>query len=118
MIKIVIADDHKVFRQGIESLLAEQKDFSTIGDAGNNEELLSFLKKEIPHVILMDIGMGDTSGIALTHHLSQAYPSIKVLAFSMHSEKHYVIKMLEAGATGYLLKNAGKEEMYTTVHLL
>ena len=116
MIKVIIADDHKVFRQGVASLIAGNGgDTEVIGEAGSGEELLGLLKEGSPDVILMDIDMGGSNGIKLTEQITKEYPSVRVLAFSMHEEKNYVMKMLEAGATGYLLKNAGKDEMMNAI---
>jgi DNA-binding NarL/FixJ family response regulator len=115
MIKVIIADDHKIFRQGISALISDEEDIKVIGEAGNEQDLKQLLGTDLPDLILMDITFGESNGIELTNHLTSKYPGIKILAFSMHDEKSYVLKMLEAGATGYLIKSAGKEEMITGI---
>lgn len=114
-IKIIIADDHKIFREGLAELLNKEKEILVKGDAGNKEELFELLKTHEVDVIIMDIDMGETSGIDLTANIKTEHPEIKVLALSMHGDKNYIVKMLEAGANGYILKNAGKEEMLNAI---
>jgi len=118
MIKILIADDHKVFRDGIIAILEDVKDISVIAEASDGREVLDRLKEVQPDVILMDITMGDTNGIDTTKLVKTTYPNIKVLALSMHSESGYIVKMLEVGASGYLLKDAGKEEMENAIRVI
>lgn len=114
-IKVLIADDHKIFRDGILSLLGSEEDVEVIGEAANGREVMTLLKTRQPDLILMDISMGESSGIETTLLLKKEYPHIKVLVLSMHSESSYVMKMLELGASGYLLKDAGKHEMLTAI---
>lgn len=118
MINILVADDHKVFRDGIISILEDVADITVIAEAGDGREVMERLKKVQPHVILMDITMGDTNGIDTSKLVKASYPDIKVLALSMHSESGYIMKMLEVGASGYLLKDAGKEEMETAIRVV
>ncbi|MFA8437234.1 MAG: response regulator [Marinifilaceae bacterium] len=114
-IKIAIADDHQMFREGIKALLEKEKNISVCGDASNEEELIKILEHEVPDVVLMDIDMGQTSGIDLTKKIKSLHPDINVLAVSMHGDSTYVVKMMDAGAGGYILKNAGKEEMLKAI---
>ncbi len=114
-IKIIIVDDHKMFRDGIRALLEKEKNIEVVADAKDANELISILKNLTPDVILMDIDMGETNGIDATVEVKKNYPDINILALSMHGEHNYILKMLEAGATGYILKNAGKEEMLTAI---
>jgi len=114
-IKIIIADDHKIFREGLTELLNKEKEIKIKGDAGNKQELMDLLKIHSVDVIIMDIDMGEYSGIDLTSEIKKVFPEIKVLALSMHGDKNYIVKMLEAGAIGYILKNAGKEEMMNAI---
>ena len=115
MINVMIADDHKVFRDGIISILEDVGDIQITQQAGDAQEILAELEKEQPQVILMDITMGDTSGIDITKEVKAKYPGIKVLVLSMHSESGYIVKALEAGASGYLLKDAGSTEMINAI---
>ena len=115
MISILIADDHKVFRDGITSILGEVEDINIIGEANDGREVMDQLETLEPDVILMDITMGETNGIDTTKLVKQKFPFIKVLVLSMHGESAYIVKMLEAGASGYLLKDAGKYEMIRAI---
>lgn len=115
-INLAIADDHKMFREGLSELLSKEKDIVVIGEAGGRTELLDILSKERTDVILMDITMGEDNGIQITEELKKAHPELKVLALSMHDDKNYIVKMLEVGASGYILKNAGKDEMLNAIH--
>lgn len=116
MITVFIADDHKIFRDGIISLLDNEDDIQVVGEAGNEEELFEKVTGLQPMVILMDISMGASNGIEATEKILKRFPNIKVLALSMHSESSYILKMLEAGASGYLLKDAGSREMIAAIH--
>lgn len=115
-ISLVIADDHKMFREGLSELLTKEKDMAVVGEVGGRSELLNVLSKERVDVILMDITMGEDNGILMTEEVKKSHADIKVLALSMHDDKNYIVKMLEVGASGYILKNAGKEEMLNAIH--
>jgi DNA-binding NarL/FixJ family response regulator len=115
MITVLIADDHKVFRDGIISILEDVEDIDVIAEANDGREVMAKLKEIQPEVILMDITMGDANGIDTSKLVKNEYPDIKILVLSMHSESGYIVKMLEAGASGYLLKDAGKEEMIRAI---
>jgi len=116
MIKILIADDHKVFREGIASILEEQDHFFIAGQAENGNEVLTLLEKESVDVILMDISMGETSGIDTTKKVLEKYPEIKVLVLSMHNESDYIINVINEGACGYLLKDCGSIELIKAIN--
>ncbi len=115
-IKVVIADDHKIIRVGLRGLLEHEQDIVVSGEAENAEEVLNVLETNPAEVILMDIDLGETDGIITTKKIKELYPFIHVLGLTMHEEPEYIIKMLEAGASGYLLKNAGREELLTAIH--
>lgn len=118
MIKIVTVDDHKIFRDGIIALLSAEDGMQVVGDVEGEQPLFEFLAKEKVDVVLMDINMRHSNGIQVTARLKREKPDIKVLAFSMHNQVDYVIQMLEAGASGYLLKDAGKEEMIRAIKVV
>jgi DNA-binding NarL/FixJ family response regulator len=115
MIKIAIVDDHNIFVDGVKSILEDVDGIHCIFTASNSEDLYKAIEIEVPDIILMDIGLGKESGIDITTEITLKYPNIKVLALSMHQEENYIIKMLEAGAKGYLLKDAGAEEMINAI---
>jgi DNA-binding NarL/FixJ family response regulator len=114
-INIVIADDHKIFREGLMELLNKEVNLNVAGGAGTREELLGLINSQSVQVVIMDIDMGAISGIDLTKEIKITNPELNILALSMHGEKSYIVKMLEAGANGYILKNAGKEEMLNAI---
>ncbi|HEX5168953.1 MAG TPA: response regulator transcription factor [Cyclobacteriaceae bacterium] len=117
-IKILIADDHKIVRVGLHGILEREPDLAVIGEAENGDEVLEFLKSHVVDVILIDIDMGRTNGIDTTRKVKEVYPDIKLLALTMHEEQDSILKMLQAGANGYLLKNVGREELVSAIHAI
>jgi DNA-binding NarL/FixJ family response regulator len=113
--KVAIVDDHKMFRQGVESMLDDHDEVSLAWGAADGAEALTKIIEEQPDVILMDISLGKESGISLTTKILETYPDIKVLGLSMHKEDNYIVKILESGAKGYLLKDAGSDEMVAAI---
>ena len=114
-INIIIADDHKIFREGLIELLSKESHLNILGGAGTRDDLLALIRNHPTHIVIMDIDMGETNGIDLTSEIRKINSELKILALSMHGEKSYIVRMLEAGATGYILKNAGKEEMLNAI---
>jgi len=114
-IKVLIADDHKIIRVGLRGLIELSKDIEVVAEAENGTEVIELVKKVKVDVILMDIDMGHTSGIETTQQLKKEHPEINVLGLTMHEEQGYIIEMLEAGASGYLLKNTGLDELLTAL---
>lgn len=110
-IKIMIADDHDLFREGLAMVLSKVDHFVLTGTATNGTELLKLVKQNPPDVILMDINMPLKNGIETTAQLMREHPQIKVLALTMYSDDHHILEMLNAGAYGYLVKNADKFEL-------
>ncbi len=117
-ISIFIVDDHKVFREGITSLINYEKDLEVIGTAGSIQEFMEKIINFDPDIILMDITLKDGEGPAATKWLKEKKPSSKVLIFSMHQEKKYIKKVLKSGASGYLLKDAGTKEMMQAIRTI
>jgi DNA-binding NarL/FixJ family response regulator len=118
-INLAIADDHKIFRNGLKATLEDCPDFKLLIEASNGKELIGQLATHTPDVILMDIKMPEMDGMQTTTHIHQHFKQIKVLALSMHNEDKYIVDMMKAGASGYLLKNAEPEEIIeaiSTVH--
>ncbi len=115
MIKILIVDDHKMFRDGIRAILEQETDLEVTGEAGSARELYAAVEGALPDIILMDITLGDSNGIDLSKALLEKYPKIRILAVSMHLESMYILKMLENGVSGYILKEAGKSEMLNAI---
>jgi DNA-binding NarL/FixJ family response regulator len=110
-INILLADDHKIVRDGIISLLSDEKEFKIVAEAENGIQVLNILKQEKIDIIIMDISMPEMNGIECTKKIKQTYPEIHILMLSMHNEEHYVNEVFKSGASGYILKNSGKEEL-------
>jgi len=108
-------DDHKVFREGITSLINYEKDLEVIGTAGSVQEFMEKILDHNPDIILMDISLKDGEGPVATKWIKEKKPMCKVLIFSMHQEDKYVKKVLKSGANGYLLKDAGTKEMMNAI---
>ncbi len=104
-IKLIIADDHQLFREGLINLLQSAENIEVIAQAENGQDAIDKVKHFKPDVLLIDIAMKGMNGIEATKHLKVQTPELKIIAVSMHSDKQYVKGMLEAGADGYLLKN-------------
>lgn len=111
MIKVYIVEDHSVVVEGIRSLLQSEKEFNVIGYSDTAEGCLDFFRTRTADVILMDINLPDMSGIDLCKAIKKNYPGIMVLALSTFNQSIYISKMLENGASGYLLKNSGRHEI-------
>ncbi len=104
-IKVLVVDDHQLFREGLVNLLFSAPDIEVIAQAENGEDAIQKARHFTPEVILIDIAMPKMNGIEATRELKKEMPEIKIIAVSMHSDKQYVKGILEAGADGYLLKN-------------
>ncbi len=110
-IKILISDDHKIIREGLRSLIAQEPDMEIVAEAENGRIALDMVQQLSPDIIIMDVTMPDMNGIEATKKILTDCPQIKVIALSMHSDKRYVTEMLNAGAMGYLLKDCAFEEL-------
>lgn len=114
-INIVIADDHEIFLDGLALMLAGHQGFNVCGRASNGHQLLEIVDREKPDIVLTDIRMPGIDGIQSTKQLLAVHPHIGVIALSMFDEENLIIEMLEAGAKGYLLKNAHKDEIIDAI---
>lgn len=110
MINVVLADDHVLVRDGIKALLEDQEGINVIAEASNGVEALEVLKTNKPHIIIVDIRMPELNGIKVVREINKLYTDIRTLVLSMHDSEEYVVKAIQAGADGYLLKGASKEE--------
>jgi len=118
-IKVIIADDHKIFIDGLKSILSKKIGITIIGEANNGLEIIKLLEKDYrPDIVITDIRMPIIDGISLTKILSKEYPSIPVLALSMYDQSTDVIEMLEAGAKGYLTKVVEINELIQAIHTI
>jgi len=114
-IRVVIADDHEIFREGLEVLLKKQNDIELVGEASNGKQLVEVAERVIPDVIITDIKMPVLDGIKATYALTQKFPQMGIIALSMFDDENLIVDMLEAGAKGYLIKNAHKHEIIAAI---
>jgi two-component system, NarL family, response regulator NreC len=114
-IKIVLADSHPIIRQGLALLLAGEPDMQIVGEAADCGTTLKLAQEFSPHVVIMDISMPDLNGVEATGRILSLYPGIKIIALSMHSDSLFVLNMLNAGASGYLLKDCALEELVKAI---
>ena len=110
-IKIILADDHKIIREGLRALLEKNPKMEVVAEAQDGLTTVSLAKKILPDIVIMDIGMPDMNGIDATRQIILETRNIKVIALSMHSDRRFELQMLKAGASGYLLKDSAFEEL-------
>jgi DNA-binding NarL/FixJ family response regulator len=115
IIKYIIADDHKIFRQGLKLSIMDDHKLKCVGEAANGEEVLELLPKQKPDVILLDIKMPGMDGIATLNHIREMALDVKVIIVTMFEDDHFIIHLMEAGANGYLFKSAEPEEIKTAI---
>jgi DNA-binding NarL/FixJ family response regulator len=115
-IRVVMADDHAIFRDGFELILSKDPSIQLLGQAANGKALIEMVSEKLPDVVVTDIKMPLIDGIEATRTLSAKFPGIRIIGLSMHDEDDLILEMLEAGAKGYLLKNADKEEVLEAIH--
>lgn len=114
-IRILIADDHTIFRQGLISLLENESNIHIIGEAQNGIEVINGVNTDTVDVILIDIEMPIKNGIDTTKEVKKTHPEVKILALTMHKNASFIKQMLKAGADGYILKDAGKTELLNAI---
>jgi two-component system, NarL family, response regulator NreC len=111
MTTILLADDHRVVREGLRTLLAQEADLSVVGEAADGREVVELARRLRPDVVIMDIAMPELNGIEATRLIVAECPAIRVVALSMYADRRFVTQMLRAGALGYVLKEAAFEEL-------
>ena len=116
--KVLIADDHGLVRDGLKRMIQEQPNMEFIGEAETGQRIVDLTKELIPDIILMDITMPDMNGIEATRFIMKGNPAIKIIALSMHSEKRFVIEILKAGALGYVLKSYLFDEVLRAIEVV
>lgn len=113
--RMIIADDHELARAGLRSILQDEASFKIVGEATNGSQAVDLAKQLQPDLILLDIQMPEMDGMAATRAIKAAMPSVCVIIVSMHESAEYLLEALRAGAAGYVLKEASRREMVTTV---
>lgn len=114
-IRVVLAEDHELMRAGLRALLATAPNVEVVGEAANGRDVLGVVASTRPNVVVMDIAMPELSGLEATVRLRAEHPAARVLILSMHANEEYVLRALKAGASGYLLKNAGADELVRAI---
>ncbi|HUR11063.1 MAG TPA: response regulator transcription factor [Flavitalea sp.] len=114
-IQILLADDHEIFRDGFKVMIKKQPQIRLVGEAGDGKQLIELTHRLKPDVIVTDIKMPGMDGLEATRYLTKLFPNIGIIALSMYDEETQIIDMLEAGAKGYLLKNAHKDEILEAI---
>jgi two-component system response regulator NreC len=114
-IRVLIADDHSIVRAGIRSLLEGYPDIEVVGEAGSGWEAIELAVRLEPDVVLMDVAMGDLSGLEATQEIKERSPQVNVLALTMHDREEYFFAMLKAGALGYVLKESEPDELLAAI---
>ena len=109
--KIIIVDDHVMFRDGLKSLIEQQNIGDVIAEAENGKKFLEIIEKQKPDLVLMDIEMPEMNGLEATECVLQKYPDLRVLVLSMFGDEDYYIRLINAGAKGFILKTSGKREL-------
>jgi len=110
-IKILLADYNQIVRQGLRTLLAMEPDLEVIAEAENGQTAVRLVRELAPQVVIMDLTMPDLHGIEATRQILGASPGVKVIALSVYSDRRFVVNILKAGASGYLLKDCAFEEL-------
>ncbi len=114
-INIIIADDHRIIRDGLSKLLDKDDSINVIGQAANGREAFNLAKEKTPDIVIMDIGMPVMNGIESTRQIVSELPNTKIIALSMHYDKQFVLGMLKAGVKGYLLKDCAGSELVNAI---
>jgi len=114
-IRVMLVDDHKILRDALREILAKEHDIVLVGEASDGVELLEIARTVQPDIVLMDIGLPTVSGIEATRTLLSEMPKLKILALSTFSDRRVVLQMLDAGASGYVVKSSGRDELVRAI---
>jgi DNA-binding NarL/FixJ family response regulator len=115
-ITIIVADDHRIFRKGLKSLLSEKDYIQVMGEADDGDQALEMTRKYKPKIVIMDIGMPKMDGIEATRQIRERLPETEVIILSMHAKKAYIDQVLQAGAKGYVLKDSDEENLIAAIN--
>jgi DNA-binding NarL/FixJ family response regulator len=110
-LRVLLADDHAILREGVRLVLEAQPDITVVGEAGNGAEALALAHRLRPDVVVMDIAMPDVNGLEATRRLRAELPEVQVVVLTMHADREYVTQVVQAGAAGYVLKQAAAQEL-------
>ncbi|GAC1446803.1 MAG: response regulator transcription factor [Pyrinomonadaceae bacterium] len=118
LLRIFLADDHELMREGLKMLIKEQADMEIIGEASGGRAAWQQIKKLQPDIVVMDVSMPDMNGAQVTKRLTQECPHIKIIALTGHEDQTYLRQLLQAGASGYVLKRVAAKELIHAIHVV
>jgi len=116
MIRIILADDHQILREGLRRLLEDEEGLEIIADVGNGLEAITWVERAQPDVLIVDLMMPILNGLEVTRQVSQRFPEVRVIVLSMHATESYVLEALKNGAAGYVLKDASHIGLVQAIH--
>ncbi len=117
-IKVLIADDHQIMREGLRSMLDREHDITVVGEADDGRMTQRLARELVPDVIIMDVAMPDLNGIEATRQIVAELPGVKIIALSMHDDRRFVLNMLKAGASGYMLKDCAFKDLAKAIRVV
>ena len=117
-IKVLIADDHQIMREGLRTMLEKEPDIQVLGEADDGRMILRMARELEPDVIIMDVAMPDLNGIEATRQIVGELPGVKIIALSMHDDRRFVLNMLKAGASGYMLKDCAFKDLAKAIRVV
>jgi len=115
MIKIILADDHRIVRQGVRALLEAEPDFHILAEAKDGLETVRMVEKLRPDILLLDLIMPEMSGLEVTREVRERFPKTNIVILTMHANEAYVLEALQAGAQGYVIKDSSSEELVRAI---
>ena len=117
-IKVILVDDHRILREGIKSILEDTSDIQVLAEADNGRDAVKLARELHPDIMIMDIAMSELNGVEATKMIVRDEPGIKIIALSMHADKHYINGIFQAGASGYLLKHSAAKELIEAIRMV
>lgn len=115
-IRILIVDDHQIFREGLRSMIEKKPGITVVGEAESGKTAIELARELLPDIVIMDIVMPDMNGIETTRRLTESLPQVKIIGLSMHDDVRFATEMLKAGASGFLLKDCAFEELVDAIN--
>ena len=114
--RIVIAEDHKILREGLRSLLTADGDMDVVGEAGDGMTAIRTIRKTLPDLVLLDLNMPKMDGIAVIREIKKHFPEVRILALTMYRNEDYILEVFNSGGDGYCLKSSGKDDLMTAIN--